>query len=211
MKYKIITDLSYNLNNDTITVLNDITSSQSWLNHFEEAELVICVTMSHSLTDNYTYAMEAKKIYEQQYPNYKVLVVDSYSCGPEVQLITQKLSELVNSNKTYIEIRNTIMDYRQKTRLFFVQPSTFGYLLGKANYDGNLITIKKCLSLKYLYDEIKSAGYQGGRFIVSHTKNFKLAKKIKHHLNNDLIQITENDFLYSSLLKKGGILLGFEV
>ena len=211
MKYKIITNSSYNLSNETITVLNETTSSQSWLNHFEEAELVICITMSHSLTNNYTYAMEAKKIYEQQHPNRKVLVVDSYSCGPEIQLITQKLTELVHSNKTYIEVRNTIMDYRQKTRLFFVQCTKFGYVLGKANYDGNLITIKKCFSLKHLYNEIKSAGYQGGRFIVSHTENFNLAQKIKRYLNNDLIQITENDIFCSSLIKKGGILLGFEV
>ena len=179
---------------------------------FNDAQFVICVTVSNRLSKSYEYAIEAKRIYENNHENSKVLVIDSYSCGPEIQLLTHKLSDLINLNKTYVEIRNAIMDYRQKTHLYFIQKTKFGlHILGKANYDGNLISIKKCFSLKHLYKEIKSSGYQGGRFIVSHSKNLKLANKIKQHFENDLIEITETDILCSALLKKGGILLGFEV
>lgn len=212
MKYKIITNSSNILRNEFLSIIENPTSAKDWLNAFDEAEFVICLTTSNQLSKSYEYAIEAKHIYENKHKNYKVLVIDSYSCGPEIHLLTQKVSELIHSNKTYIEIRNTIMDYRQKTHLFFIQRSKLGFhILGKANYDGNLISIKKCMSLKHLYKEIASAGYQGGRFIVSHTGNIKLAQKIKKHFENDIIEITEMDFLCSSLLKKDGILLGFEV
>lgn len=215
------------------------TSVEAWLEAFGDADFIFGVTFTSHLSNSFETAREAKKIYETRYPQRKVFIVDSLSAGPEIQLIISKLAELVKLKKSYAEIRNTIMDYKQRTRLYFSLPSLdsvvnygrihpsiakkatqLGYkVFGKASFEGNLISTRICHSqknaFKKMIEEMKASGYQGGRLVISHTDNEKSALRLKALLTetfgNIPIDIMKNSGLCSYYTKLGGILVGFEI
>lgn len=232
---------------DITAMLNDIensqftlsTTTQAWLDAFEDADIIFGVTFTSHLSNSFETAREAKKIYEQNHPSKKVLIIDSLSAGPQVQLIISKLKELISLKKSYQEIRNTIMDYKQRTRLVFLskelnylppygrinpaiakRATSLGYsFFGKANFEGKFISTHMFLgrknSFKKLIKEIQDTGYKGGKLIISHTQNDKNVKKLCEILNqtfeNIHVEIIKNSGLCSCYMKKSGILIGFEI
>ena len=58
-----------------------------WLDAFGDAEDIFCVTITSGLSGSYNSACVAKQVYEADYPDRRVLVIDSLSAGPELVLI----------------------------------------------------------------------------------------------------------------------------
>jgi len=215
------------------------TTKEAWLDAFGDADFIFGVTFTSHLSNSFEVAREAKAIYEKQNPLKKVFILDSLSAGPEIQLIISKIEELIKLKKSYTEIRNSIMDYRQRTRLMFTLPtietitnysrinpaiakhaSSLGYrILGKASFEGNFISTRICHgqknTFKKLIEEIKSSGYRGGRLVISHTDNEKSALNLKALLTeafgNVQIDIMKNGGLCSYYTKMGGIFVGYEI
>lgn len=213
-------------------------STGEWLEAFEDADIVFGVTITSGLSGSFNAAMMAKRQYEEMYPEKRVYIVDSLSAGPEVTLIVNKLAELIKEEKTYTEIRNSIIDYSQKTHLMFslssldnfarngrISPalaksaSVFGIrVVGKASYDGKLEPSGLCRgqkkAIKRLAQEMKDIGYKGGKVIIAHTENLEaansLANLLKETYCNVNIKIMNNAGLCSYYAETGGILVGFE-
>lgn len=213
-------------------------NANEWLEAFGDGEIVFAITITSGLSGSFNAAMIAKKQYEEMYPERRVYVIDSLSTGPQMYLIIHKLAQLMKEEKDYIEIRNTIIDYTNKTHLMFslssldnfarngrISPalaksaSIFGIrVVGQASYEGKLEPIGFCRgqkkALKRLLQEMKSAGFKGGKVIISHTDNEKGALELAHLLreefNNLSIKIMANGALCSYYAETGGILVGFE-
>ena len=91
-----------------------------WLQAFEDYDRIFCVTIISRLSGSYNAAMAAKMEYEEENPGKKVFVLDSYSAGPEMKLLLNKLRELVQDGKDFDTICKEIQEYKnQHTSLIF--------------------------------------------------------------------------------------------
>lgn len=213
-------------------------NTDEWLNSFGDADRVFCITITSKLSGCYNAAMVAKNIYEEQYPDRQVCVIDSLSTGPEMKLITEKITQLIKLGLSFEDIVSQISDYQQKCGLLFMLESmknlanngrvshlaakAAGLLgirvIGKASDEGELEQLSKARGetkaqdtlIEYMHKE----GFCGGKVRISHCQNIKLAENIQAALKNQFgnidIIITECRGLCSFYAEKGGIIIGFE-
>ena len=209
-----------------------------WLEAFEDADLILGVTITSGLSGSYESAMQAKKIYESEHPGANVLIVDSLSAGPELALIIEKMEEAVKSGKSFDEITQTITEYCKKSHLLFalknldnlarngrVSPAVAkiaGILgirvIGKASDEGTLQQLHKCRgeaqSITCIWDEMKKHGYNGGKVRLAHCFNEQMAKTlsetVKQSYPNADVQIAPCTGLCSFYAEEGGLMIGYE-
>ncbi len=209
-----------------------------WLEVFGDAEYVFCITITASLSGSYNAAVLAKKMYDEQYPERKVLVINSLSTGPEMKLIIEKIQELVLQGEEFEAVCKKVDEYMKKTGLLFMLQSMknlanngrvshiaakmAGILgiraLGKASDIGTLEMLEKCRgennSLEAIVKQLKELKYNGGKIRISHCLNEEFALKLKERLvreyKNADVEIYGCRALCSFYAEKGGILVGFE-
>ena len=213
-------------------------SPEDWLSAFGNAEYIFCISITSNLSGSYNSACIAKDLYEEKYIDRKVFVIDSLSTGPEMQIIINKIAELVKSDKNFETICDEITEYQKHTSLVFmlesmknlanngrVSPLTAkiaGVLgirvVGKASDIGTLEVLEKCRgekkAIQALFDNMKSMGYNGSVVKISHCFNPYAAQKLKSLINSEFIdakvEIGTCGGLCSFYAEKGGMLIGFE-
>lgn len=212
--------------------------TNDWLQAFQDAETVFCVTITSALSGSYGSAVAAKKEYEELYPGRHVHVIDSLSTGPEMVLIVEKLQELILSGKDEEEILREITDYMRHTALLFsletltnlanngrVNPTVAklaGILgirvVGQASSQGELQLLNKCrgeqCALSSIVKHMKQKGYNGGKIRISHNNNEKAATELMSQIQEAFpgsdIRINQARALCSFYAEKGGLLVGLE-
>ena len=213
-------------------------NTDEWLAAFGDAQYIFCVTITATLSGCYNAACAAKQIYEEQYPDRKVYVINTLSTGPEMKLIIEKLSNLIAEGKNYEEICNEINLYINKTGLLFMLESmknlanngrvshltakAAGLLgirvIGKASDKGDLQPLDKVRgeqkSRCTIINRMREEGYWGGKVRIAHCQNHEFAGTIKEALTKEFgnidIDIYECRGLCSFYAEKGGVLIGFE-
>ena len=170
-------------------------STQAWLDAFEGADEIYVVTITSGLSGTYNSAIVAKDMYISKHPEAKICVVDSLATGPGEVLLLEKMVELKNEGKTFEEVSEEILKYRESLRLFFglaslhnlaqngrvnkLVASAVGIMniriLGTASKEGTIEQVAKCRGEKKLIqttiDEMKKAGYKGGKVRICHVNN----------------------------------------
>ena len=94
-------------------------SPHEWENAFGDADVVFCITITSSLSGTYNSAVIAKDIYEHNHTGRKVYVLDSLSTGPEIALFIEKIAELIKAGFAPDDIYKTLLEYKDKTHLYF--------------------------------------------------------------------------------------------
>ena len=211
---------------------------EDWLTAFGDAEDVFCVVITSGLSGSYNAACIAKGMYEAEYPERRVFVIDSLSAGPELTLMVEKLEELIGEGKTYEEICAYMTEYQKKTGLFFMLESLNNFaangrvspavakitgvlgirIVGKASDEGTLEPTDKCRgeekSLHAILKHLKENGLKTGKVQLSHCLNEgaanKLESMIKAEFPEATVKIGKNLGLCSYYAEKGGLLVGFE-
>lgn len=209
-----------------------------WLAAFGNADRIFCITITATLSGCYNAACAAKQIYEELYPNRKVFIINSLSTGPEMNLIIEKLSELINADKDYETICEEITAYTFKTGLMFMLQSmknlanngrvsqltaTVAGLLdirivGKASEKGDLQPLDKVRgeskALYTIINRMREEGFRGGKVRIAHCLNPEFASTVKDSLIKNFgdinIKIYGCGGLCSFYAEKGGVLIGFE-
>lgn len=92
---------------------------QEWLDAFEDAEQVFCVTISKNLSGSYNAAVQACGEYLDEHPDRKAYVFDSLSAGPELAMIIDKIHELAEAGASFEEIRDGVLDYHNHLHTLF--------------------------------------------------------------------------------------------
>lgn len=249
---KILTDDTEYVDNQDLDVnkmVNDLKSYSGksstccpsvsdWLDKFEDAEHIFCITISSSLSGSYNSANLAKEEYETAHPDRKVFVIDSLSAGAELKLIAEKLEELILSGKEFDEICKQITEYQQTTGVLFMLESLTNLanngrigsatakiagilgirVIGKGSEKGTLDLLEKSRgekrAIKELFNCLKKEGYNGGKIRVTHCLNQPLAELIATILKAEFgtldIEVYATAGLCSFYAEKGGIIIGFE-
>ena len=208
-----------------------------WLNAFDGADVVFAITITSRLSGSFSTAEEAAKIYMEAHPGAKVFVVDSLSTGPEMLLLMEHIRDLMLSEKSFEEIRDSVTEYQKHTNLFFslesltnlarngrVNPAVakiagvLGIRVFGAATEGVLDPIGKirgeAKTLDAMFAEMKKRGFSGGKVRIDHCLNPEGAKSLAEKILSEFpdcdLKIGENKGLCSFYAERGGILTGFE-
>ena len=209
-----------------------------WLDAFGEADDIFCVTITSGLSGSYNSACVAKQVYEADYPDRRVFVIDSLSAGPELMLIVEKLQDYIGEGLTFEEICVKIKAYQETTSLVFVLESLKNFaangrvspavakiagvlgirIVGEASPQGTLAPVSKCRgeakSLTAMLNYMKENHLKSGKVRIAHCMNSRAAKELKQMIleafPNVDVQIHPCRILCSYYAEKGGMLVGFE-
>jgi len=209
-----------------------------WKKSFQGADNIFAVTITSNLSGCYTAAVNAKKLLEETNKGTKIHIIDTLSTGPEMQLIIEKLRELIQNGLDFEEIIEKIDEYKNRTRLFFclesltnfakngrVSPAIaqlvglFGIrIVGTASSVGTLEPLSKPRgekkALATLYEHVKSTGFSGGKIRIAHCDNLPFAEALKNLIIKDFpksdIKVEPCGALCSYYAELGGILVGVE-
>ena len=96
-----------------------------WLNSFGDADEIYAVTITSNLSGSYNSAMQARQIYLEKHPNAKVYVFDTLSTGPEMELLIEKIAELIKMGKEFERVVELAKQYLSKTKMATVSDSHF--------------------------------------------------------------------------------------
>ena len=209
-----------------------------WLNAFDGADDIFCVTITSGLSGSYNSACIAKEMYESENSGKRVCVIDSLSAGPELKLIVEKLEEYIGQGLPFEQICEKIAAYQKRTGLLFMLESLKNFaangrvspaiakivgvlgirIVGKASDQGTLEPMDKCRgegkSLERIVFHLKEAGLQDGKVRIVHCRNeaaaLRLSEQIRSAIPGAQITVAECLGLCSYYAEKGGILIGFE-
>ena len=211
---------------------------QDWLEAFGDAPYVFCIAITSNLSGSCNAANIAKADYEQEFPDRKVCVIDSLSTGGEMELIAEKIWELLEAELSFEAICEEIREYQTRTGLMFMLESmqnlanngrvnkivakAAGILgiraVGKASNVGTLEPLEKCRGEKKaiaaLADHMVNMGYEGGKMRISHCLNLAAAESLQETILSAFpqadVQIRPTGGLCSFYAEKGGMIIGFE-
>ena len=209
-----------------------------WCAAFGGAEQVVCVTITSGLSGACNAARIAAEDYERQHPGRRVLVIDTLSTGPEMELIVEKLRQLHHQGLTLEEMDGEIARYRKSTHLVFslqsmrslvnngrVSPAVAALaglmnirLVGIASEAGTLQPVRKCRgekrTLEGLLTVMEEHGYAGGKVRIAHCGNPEaagaLAEEIRRRHPDADLSVRPTRGLCSYYAEQGGILIGYE-
>lgn len=213
-------------------------SPQDWLAAFDNKPYVFCIAITSNLSGSCNAANIAKADYELEFPDRKVCVIDSLSTGGEMELIAEKIRELIDAGLPFDDICEAVKEYQQHTGLMFMLESmqnlanngrvskivakAAGILgiraVGRASDVGTLEPMEKCRgekkALAALADHMVAMGYEGGKMRIAHCLNPAAAESLKANILAAFphadIQIRPTGGLCSFYAEKGGMIIGFE-
>lgn len=213
-------------------------NTDEWLNAFEDYDCIFCVTITSNLSGSYNSARLALNEYLQANPNRKGFVIDTLSVGPESVLIIEELCRLIVDGLTFEEIKEKIIQYKNRTHLIFclesmrnlanngrVSPAVAKIagllgirIVGKASLNGTLEIIDKARGSEKAHTSIiknmQKTGFCGGKVHVHHCENptaaQRLAKSLTDLFPNTKITIRQTKALCSFYAESGGMLIGYE-
>lgn len=209
-----------------------------WLDAFGDADIVLGTAITSQLSGSYASAVLAQREYCKEHPSAHVLIIDSLSTGPEMQLLLEKMRELVLKQESFDKIELELLHYFKHTHLLFSLESVKNLanngrvnsaiskivgvlgirIVGKASTHGTLQTLHKCRgeqqAIKAIYREMKLAGYAGGKVRIAHCFNENAARQLSDLIRQDYpsgdIEILPCTGLCSFYAEKGGFLVGYE-
>ena len=213
-------------------------SIQRWLDALEGSENAIIVTLTSGLSGTYSSALQAKDIYLEQHPHANVIVVDSRSAGPELEVVLEGIEALIKDDKLrFADLEAKIAEFRTRTHLLFVLQSLRNLslngrvspavakiagvlkinLIGTASVDGELQPLTKARGMKKALREIvkqmEGMKYQGGRVVIDECENATDAEKLKEAILASYpdadVTIRPMRGLGSFYAERGGLMIGF--
>lgn len=96
---------------------------ESYMNLFECEGDVYVVTLSSNLSGSYNSAELAKRLYLEEHADKNILVIDSCSASVGQTIMVMKIQELVAEGKTFEEVSEAILKYRDEVQTKFVLES----------------------------------------------------------------------------------------
>lgn len=213
-------------------------SPSDWLEAFEEAENVVAITITGTLSGSFASANVAAGMFLEQHPDRHIFLLDSKSAGPEMALLARKAAELMKNDLDFAQIEQQLRSYQKQTGLLYILGSldnlikngrvsklTAGLagilgiqIVGIASKEGTLELLHKCRGKRCAYEtaikDILARNYQGGKIVIAHCfapdGARYIADAIRTLYKNAEIELIATGGLCSFYAERGGIMIGFE-
>ena len=214
-------------------------SAGEYMQAYEGADNIFCVTITSNLSGSYNAAKVAEKEYLEAHPDCNIHVIDTLSVGPESALLLEKLRELILSGKDFEGVKAGITEYQDKVRLLFALESMNNLAnngrvshlvakmasilgiraIGRASDVGTLEMICKSRGPANTANDILTNmigdGYKGAGVKIHHANNPSAAELLKNKILEKFpeakIDIAHAGGLCSFYAEQGGLLVGFEI
>lgn len=210
-----------------------------YLDAFEDAENIYCITITSNLSGSYNSAKAAGDEYMEHHPDRNVYVFDSLTAGPEMTLLAERIRELILKGADH----NTIVEegeaYLKGTKTLFSLESMHNLaangrvphivakatgvlgirMIGQASDVGTIQPVGKARGetkvAPGIYKHMTEAGYSGGRVRIHHCFNPAGAEKLRdliheHHPEAPVV-IGTTGILCSFYAEQGGMIIGYEI
>lgn len=92
---------------------------QDWLDAFQGADVVFCVTISKNLSGSFNSAKKAVEVFLEENPGKKAYVFDSLAAGPQQAMVTDKIAQLIAEGCDFDTIVEKVLDYHNHTHILF--------------------------------------------------------------------------------------------
>jgi len=92
---------------------------QEWVDAFGGADEVYGVTISRNLSGSYNSAMQAAQVYMDANPGKKVYIFDSFSAGPEMAMIAEKIAEFASAGCGFDAVVEKVEAYQNEVHTLF--------------------------------------------------------------------------------------------
>lgn len=210
----------------------------SWLEAFEGADTIYVITMTSGLSGTYNSAQAAAKIYKENHPNARIMILDTLSTSSHQRLVVDYVCNLLEKGKKFEEIETLAKEYTGKTKLVYVLKSLRNFaqngrinkavaaaigvlginIFAGVTTEGTVKPLAKCRGNKKVIAEflkqMKEMKCSGNKFYISHVDNITLANELKSAISevypNAQVDIRPAKALCSYYAERGGLLLGFE-
>ncbi|HEM3333756.1 TPA: DegV family protein [Streptococcus suis] len=214
-------------------------STQAYQAAFEGAENIIVVTITGGLSGSFNAARVARDMYIEEHPNVNIHLIDSLSASGEMDLLVDEINRLIGAGLDFSQVVEAITHYREHSKLLFVLAkvdnlvkngrlsklvgTVVGLLnirmVGEASAEGKLELLQKARghkkSVTAAFEEMKKAGYDGGRIVMAHRNNAKFFQQfselVKASFPTAVIDEVATSGLCSFYAEEGGLLMGYEV
>ena len=211
---------------------------QEWLDAFDDAENVFCVTISKNLSGSYNAAIQACNEYMEEHPDRKAYVFDSLSAGPELAMIIDKTCELIEQGLSFEEIRDGVLDYHNHCHTLFCLQS-MNNLARNGRVNPAVAKIATALGIRVVGDAVggqlnptlKPRGekkalqtlmeqmeirglFDGALVRIAHCFNLAAAQELKDMIQkkypNCRFIIEQTSALCSFYAEVGGLIIGYQ-
>lgn len=214
-------------------------SPQAYQTAFEGAENVVVITLTGGLSGSFNAARVARDMFVEEHPEVNIHLIDSLSAGGEMDLIVDEINRLIATGLEFDELVQAITTYQENSKLLFVLAkvdnlvkngrlsklvgTVVGLLnirmVGEASAEGKLELLQKARghkkSVTAAFEEMKKAGYDGGRIVMAHRNNAKFFQQfselVKASFPMAVIDEVATSGLCSFYAEEGGLLMGYEV
>lgn len=172
-------------------------SPQAYQAAFEGAKNIFVITITGGLSGSFNAARVARDMFVEEHPEVNIHLIDSLSAGGEMDLIVDEINRLIATGLEFEELVQGITTYQENSKLLFVLAkvdnlvkngrlsklvgTVVGLLnirmVGEASSEGKLELLQKARGHKKsviaAFEEMKKAGYNGGRIVMAHRNNDK--------------------------------------
>ncbi|HEM6088835.1 TPA: DegV family protein [Streptococcus suis] len=214
-------------------------SPQAYQAAFEGAENIFVITITGGLSGSFNAARVARDMFVEEHPEVNIHLIDSLSAGGEMDLIVDEINRLIAAGLEFEELVQAITTYQENSKLLFVLAkvdnlvkngrlsklvgTVVGLLnirmVGEASSEGKLELLQKARghkkSIIAAFEEMKKAGYNGGRIVMAHRNNAKFFQQfselVKASFPNAIVDQVATSGLCSFYAEEGGLLMGYEV
>ncbi|HEM6221175.1 TPA: DegV family protein [Streptococcus suis] len=214
-------------------------SPQAYQAAFEGAENIFVITITGGLSGSFNAARVARDMYVEEHPEVNIHLIDSLSAGGEMDLIVDEINRLIATGLEFEELVQAITTYQENSKLLFVLAkvdnlvkngrvsklvgTVVGLLnirmVGEASSEGKLELLQKARghkkSVTAAFEEMKKAGYNGGRIVMAHRNNAKFFQQfselVKASFPNAVVDQVATSGLCSFYAEEGGLLMGYEI
>ncbi len=214
-------------------------SISSWMKAYEGGDEIFVITISKKLSGSYNSAVQAANLYQEEHPEVKIYVFDSYGAGPVQRLGAKKIAELKEQGLAFLEIVGEVNDYFENhLKTFFALKSVInlvnngrlnpvvGKMLGMLKIwvygwadEGLIEPLGKARgdkkALASVVAKCKETGYCGGRVEIDHVHNLETASDLhdlyKKEYPKSKVGIDTCKGLCSFYAEEGGLMIGIEI
>ena len=208
-----------------------------WEEQFEQADRIIAVTISANLSGSYESAVAAREMTLEKHPGKKILILNSLSTGPIVNMIVEKALTLIKKGISFEKISVAMNEFIHERHTVFALSSfnnlvkngrvsrLAGLIAGKlgiwgigvGDSEGRIEMAAKVRGnrriIQTITDIMKQNHFNGGQVVISHCLNPDFAAQLRDGImkiwSNACIMLTETNGLCSFYAERNGLIVGY--
>ncbi len=208
-----------------------------WEEQFEQADKVIALTISANLSGSYESAVAAREMTLEKHPGKKILILNSLSTGPVLNMAVEKAVELIKKGLSFEKISAVMTDFIHSRHTVFALSSfnnlvkngrvsrLAGLIAGKlgiwgigvGSSEGKIEMAAKVRGsrriIQTITDIMRQNHFSGGQVVISHCLNPDFASQLREGIisiwNNARVMLTETNGLCSFYAERNGLIVAY--